>query len=162
MNVERKRLPFVLAAWMTVPLLTLLLLAVDVEAKTRRFTADSAIWRAECSGCHVAYPPALLPAADWRQLMGSLTRHFGADASVDPSVATEIDRFLAANAGRGESRATEAQPRITTTRWFRHKHDEVSAAVFRSPSVETAANCAACHPGAATGAFNEHAVRIPH
>jgi hypothetical protein len=110
MNVERKRLPFVLATGMTVPLLTLLLLAVDVEAKTRRLTADNATWRAECSGYHVAYPPALLPAADWRQLMGSLTRHFGADASVDPSVATEIDRFLAANAGRGDSRATEAQP----------------------------------------------------
>jgi hypothetical protein len=161
MNIERKRLLFDLTAWSTVPLLTLSLLAVNVEAKARRFTADNAIWRAECGGCHVAYRPALLPATEWRQLMGSLDRHFGADASVDTNTATEIDRFLAASAGRGEGRVAEAQPRITTTRWFRHKHNEVSAAAFRSTSVKTAANCAACHPGAAAGDFNEHAVRIP-
>jgi predicted phage tail protein len=109
----------------------------------------------------VAYPPVLLPASEWRQLMGSLDRHFGVDASIDTNTVTEIDRFLAANAGRGEGRVAEAQPRITTTRWFRHKHDEVSAAIFRSSSIKTAANCAACHPGAAAADFNEHAVRIP-
>ncbi len=161
MNTERKPLLFDPAAWITVPLLTLSLLAVNVEARARKITADNAIWRAECGGCHVAYPPALLPAAEWRQLMASLDRHFGTDASVDANAATEIDRFLAASAGRGEGRVTEGQPRITTTRWFRHKHDEVSLAVFRSTSVKTAANCAACHPGAAAGDFNEHAVRIP-
>ena len=161
MNIERKRLLSDLTAWITVPLLALSLLAVNVEAKTRRFTADSAIWRGECGGCHVAYPPALLPAAEWRQLMGSLDRHFGTDASVDTNTATEIARFLAASARHDEGRVAEAQPRITTTRWFRHEHDEVSAAIFRSSSVKTAANCGACHPGAAAADFNEHAVRIP-
>jgi hypothetical protein len=83
------------------------------------------------------------------------------DASIDANTATEIDRFLMANAGRGEGRVAGAQPRITTTRWFRHKHDEISSAVFRSSSVKTAANCAACHPGAAAADFNENAARIP-
>ena len=137
------------------------LLAVDAEAKSWSVAADNATWRAECGSCHVAYPPALLPAAEWRQLMGSLDRHFGADASTTRRVAAEIDAFLAVNAGRGEGRPAAAEPRITTTRWFQRKHHEVSAAVFRTPSVKTAANCAACHPGAATGNFNEHAVRIP-
>jgi Dihaem cytochrome c len=161
MNSERKRLTCDLTACVTVPLLALSLLAVEVEAKSRRFTDDKLTWHAECGSCHVAYPPALLPAAEWRQLMGSLDRHFGVDASVDTSTTTEIGRFLAGSAGRGEGRAAEAEPRITTTGWFRHKHDEVSAAIFRSPSVKTAANCAACHPGATAGDFNEHAVRIP-
>jgi hypothetical protein len=93
--------------------------------------------------------------------MGSHDRHFGADASIDAKTAAEIEVFLAASAGRGDARRTEGEPRITTTRWFRHEHGKISAAVFRSASVKTAANCAACHPGAATGDFDEHAVGIP-
>lgn len=161
MKIERRRFPPGPATWITAPLLALALLAADVDAKSRSLAADNAAWRAECGSCHVAYPPALLPAVEWRQLMGSLDRHFGADASLDARVRAEVDSFLAVSAGRGEGRIADAQPRITTTRWFRHEHDEVSAAVFRSSRVKTAANCAACHPGAATGNFDERAVRIP-
>ncbi len=161
MDADRKRLRFDVTVWITAPLLALALLALDAEAGSRTFAADNAAWRAECGTCHVAYPPALLTAPEWRQLMGSLDRHFGADASVDAKAAAEIDRFLATAAGRGDARDAGASPRITSTRWFRHKHDDVPAAVFRSATVKTAANCAACHPGATTGDFNEHAARIP-
>jgi hypothetical protein len=161
MKEQRRRLVFDLTVWITGPVLALSLLGVDVQAKSRRFGADNATWRAECGGCHVPYPPGLLPAADWRRLMGSLDRHFGADASVDPKAGAEIGAFLAANAGRGDTRAAEAEPRITTTRWFRHEHGKVSPAVFRSSAVGTTSNCAACHRDAAKGDFDEHAVRIP-
>jgi cytochrome c553 len=161
MKFERKHRSFAAILWIAALLPSASLLAVAAEAKSQSLAADSATWRAECGSCHVAYAPALLPTVEWRQLMRSLDRHFGADASIDAKTAVEIDRFLAANARRGEGRAAEAQPRITTTRWFRHEHDEVSAAVFRSPSVKTPANCAACHPGAAAGNFDEHAVGIP-
>ena len=161
MKAERKRLLFDLGVWITGPALALSLLAADVDARARKFAADNAAWRAECGGCHVAYPPALLSAAEWRRLMGSLDRHFGTDATVDRKTAAEIDAFLAANAGRGESRPAEGEPRITTTRWFRHEHAKISANVLRSARVKTAANCAACHPGTAAGDFDEHAVGIP-
>lgn len=162
MKIERKRLLFNRTVWITSSLLAFSLLAIDVEAKSRNVAPDNVTWRAECGSCHVAYPPALLPAADWRQLMGSLDRHFGVDAAVDAKATAEIEAFLAANGRLGDGRVTEAQPRVTTTRWFQHEHGKVSAAVFRSSSVKTAANCGACHPGAATSDFNEHAVRIPH
>jgi hypothetical protein len=142
-------------------LLCLSLIALDAGAKPSSYAADNATWRAECGSCHVAYPPALLPATEWRQLMSSLDRHFGEDASVDAKVAAEVDRFLANNAGRGSPRLAESEPRITTTRWFRHEHDEVSAAVFRSARVKSPANCAACHPKAATGNFDECAAAVP-
>ena len=161
MKTERKRLLFDLTARGTSLLLTGALLAVDAEARSRNDAADNATWRAECGSCHVAYPPALLPATEWHQLMGSLDRHFGADASVDVKAAAEIDAFLSAHAGKDASRPVAAEPRITTTRWFRRKHDEVSAVLFRSTSVKTAANCGACHPGAVAGDFNEHAVKVP-
>ena len=160
MNIDRKRRLFDLVVWITSSLLALSLLAIDAQAGSRNLAADNATWRAECGSCHVAYPPALLPAADWRRLMGSLARHFGADAAIDAKAAAEIEAFLAGNAGRGEG-ASDAAPRITTTRWFRHEHGQLSAAVLGSPKVKTAANCAACHPGAASGNFDEHAVTIP-
>ena len=29
-------------------------------------------WRTECGECHLAYPPAMLPAASWQAVMGGL------------------------------------------------------------------------------------------
>jgi len=74
----------------------------------------------------------------------------------------EIGAFLAANAARGK-RAQRAgnQIRITETPWFRHEHDEVAPAVWKSPKVKSAANCAACHLGAESGDYSEHNVRMP-
>ena len=163
MDIERKRLVFDLTVWISSALLALSLLAFDAAAGSRNLRADNAVWRAECGSCHVAYPAALLPAAEWHRLMGSLDRHFGADAAVEAKVAAEIETFLADNAGRGGDGggAAQATPRITATRWFQHEHGKVPAGVFASAAVKTAANCAACHPGATAGDFNEHAVRIP-
>jgi hypothetical protein len=161
MNTEQRPLVVSLVAWIAMPLLGLALPAPDAGAKSRRNAADNATWRAECGSCHVPFPPALLPAAEWSTLMSGLERHFGTDASLDAKAAAEIRAFLAANAGRGEARAALAEPRITTSRRFRREHGEIAAATFGSPAVKTAANCAACHPGATNGNFDEHAVRIP-
>lgn len=116
----------------------------------------------ECGACHVAYPPGLLPAASWERLMGSLSKHFGTDASLDPAMQREISRWLGANAGTYK-RVREAPPedRITASAWFVRKHSEVAPAVWRRPAVAGAANCTACHAGAAQGRFSEHDVRIP-
>jgi diheme cytochrome c len=121
--------------------------------------AVDASWKHECGSCHVAYPPGLLPANGWQALMRDLERHFGTDASVDPATAATIAAFLEAHAGRDVAGPTII--RITETPRFRRKHDEIAPAVFRSPKVGSAANCAACHRDAANGRFGEHDVHIP-
>jgi hypothetical protein len=116
----------------------------------------------ECSACHVAYPPGMLPAASWQRLLAGLPQHFGTDASLDPVSIRQISGWLTANAGNG--RRTSAAPpedRITRSAWFVHEHDEVPAAVWKRPSVKSPSNCAACHTGAEQGVFDEHSVRIP-
>jgi hypothetical protein len=129
-------------------------------------------WQQECASCHIAYSPALLPRASWRRLMGSLDRHFGENASLDPATQADILRFLETNAAdSGTSRmgskvmqgmgAKDAPLRLTETRWFVHKHDEVSSATWSRKSVGSAANCAACHQQAEKGVFDEHDIRIP-
>ena len=47
------------------------------------------------------------------------------------------------------------------TPWFVREHRQVDAATWKSPAVKSVANCTACHAGAASGDYNERAVRIP-
>ena len=101
-------------------------------------------YRSECGSCHVPYPPKLLPAESWRQLMSRLERHFGSDASLDAVTRQDIEGYLAANAGR-RAAPPGPDPRITQTRWFFKEHG-----VVKNPS-----NCTACHAGAEKGNFDD-------
>lgn len=152
------------------------LLASGPEGPEHRSLVPQSVnarWLAECGACHVAYPPALLPARSWERVMAGLADHFGDNASLDAATAREIEAYLVRESGdRGASRAgrkavgaiapEEAPLRITATRWFRHKHDEIAPAVWRRPAIGSAANCGACHRGAAEGDYSERRVAIPH
>jgi hypothetical protein len=119
-------------------------------------------YQAECSGCHTAYPPSMLPAASWQRVMNSLPRHYGVDASLDASTVKEISAWLLANAGTYPRVTAEApQDRISLSPWFVRKHHEVSSATWKLPAVKSAANCTACHAQAEQGDFSERNVRIP-
>lgn len=126
-----------------------------------RFTATDPVWKEECGSCHIAYPPRLLPASNWKQIMAGLDKHFGSDASLDQKTADRIAAFLERNAGRERASRTSSTLRITDTRWFRHEHDEISARTWNNPKVKSASNCEACHVDAAKGNFSEHRIRIP-
>lgn len=125
------------------------------------FSATDPVWKAECGGCHLAFPPELLPASSWRTMMGGLDKHFGTDASLDPATAAKITAFLEKNASRKGKLASEKTLRITETRWFVHEHDEVPARVWKSEKVKGASNCVACHVNAERGDYSEHSVRVP-
>jgi hypothetical protein len=146
-------------------LLALLTVAVIgtgvVQAGEHRYAPANPTVTAECGSCHIAYPPALLPASSWRVLMAGLDKHFGTDASLDSQTAAAITAFLEQNAGR--ERGSSGQPvlRISASRWFVHEHDEVPAAVWKSPKVKSPSNCAACHSNAEQGDFSERGVHIP-
>ncbi|WP_310447895.1 diheme cytochrome c [Thiobacillus sp.] len=129
-------------------------------------------WQQECASCHIAYAPAFLPKASWRRVIGGLDQHFGENASLDPVTQADILRFLESNAAdSGTSQMgnrvmrdigpKDAPLRVTETRWFVRKHDEVSRAVWSRKSVGSAANCAACHRQAEQGVFDEDTVNIP-
>jgi mono/diheme cytochrome c family protein len=129
-------------------------------------------WQQECASCHIAYAPAFLPKASWRKMMGGLDQHFGDDASLDPATQADILKFLEAHAadsgnsrmGRRVMQGMDAQNpplRITETRWFVRKHDEVPRSTWSRKSIGSPANCAACHRQAEQGNFDEDAIRIP-
>ena len=91
--------------------------------------------------------------------------------SLDPVTQADILRFLeihAADTGSSQiggrvmrGMKKDAPLRITETRWFVRKHDEVARSIGSRKSVGSAANSTACHQQAKQGRFDEHAVRIP-
>lgn len=133
----------------------------------------NATWKAECASCHTLYHPGLLPERSWKKMMTQLDNHFGDDASLDDAARTEITDFLSAHSSdKGESRRAEKfnrsiplheiPLRITETRYFKHKHREVDADVWKRKKVGSAANCGACHgQNAEKGNFEEELVKIP-
>jgi len=120
-----------------------------------------ASYRTECSSCHMAYQPALLSANDWRRTMAGLKDHFGTDATVDGPAGQEIASFLERNAGNaGKLGSAGEPPRITQTARFIRKHREIPAKYWKDPRIKSAANCEACHRGAADGNYSEHDILI--
>lgn len=122
-------------------------------------------YQQECAACHVAYPPALLPAASWQRLMSNLPRHFGTDASLDATTVKELGSWLNRHAGTARKVRRDPTPppedRITRAAWFVNEHRKVPAPTWQLPAVRSAANCAACHIRADEGDFSERNIRLP-
>lgn len=101
-------------------------------------------WKAECSSCHVAYPPKMLNEEVWQQLMGSLDKHFDSNAVLDAKDRKVILEFLQRNAGSGDL-YNSASLRISDTPWFKREHRVISPNEWKLPQVKTRSNCGACH-----------------
>jgi mono/diheme cytochrome c family protein len=146
----------------------------DARRMSRDFVpATHPDYQNECSVCHFAYPPGLLPARSWEKLMSGLEDHFGDNAELAPETQKGITEYLVANAAEhaNSRRAAkflrriardETPLRISETRYFVRKHDEVpERMVAGNPQVKSFANCAACHRSAEKGVFDDDDVRIP-
>lgn len=133
---------------------------------------DNAVWRTECSSCHLAYHPTLLPARSWERTLREQDRHFGEALGLDAAATQEILAFLIRYSA--DSRMTEAAwkigksipaavapLRITETGYWKKKHDEITGAVWRSKKVGAKSNCGACHRDAESGTFEDAAMRLP-
>jgi len=113
----------------------------------------------QCSACHIAYPPQMLPARSWQNLMSDLSHHFGEDASLGEQDRATITTYLTAHAADGSATGREGERflrglnrlvtplRITDTPYWQRRHGEIPKQRFSDPRVKTAANCGACHNG---------------
>ena len=133
---------------------------------------DNALYQQECGACHFAYQPGLLPARSWRRVMADLENHFDDSAELDPADGAAITTWLLANAADTSNyhrsraiaasiAANDTPLRVTATRYFQRKHDEIpTRLVSGNPKVGSFSACQSCHRNAAQGRFNEHEVSI--
>ena len=144
-------------------------LSLAAHADKMGLPANSApAYEAECGGCHVAFPPQLLAAEDWRRVMARLDKHYGDNASLDAPTRQGIEHLLVRHAGKplqthagGMADKNAELPRVTATSWFKRKHHEVSRANWSHPNVKRPSNCAACHTRAAQGSYREREIVMP-
>jgi cytochrome c553 len=119
-------------------------------------------FQAECGGCHMAFPPALLTAPDWKRVMARLDRHYGDNASLDEKTRRELEDFLVRNASSRSRMAGEGDPpRLTASAWFRREHRKVPESIWRDARVKSASNCTACHSRAEQGSYRGREIALP-
>jgi len=129
----------------------------------------------ECSDCHYAYPPGLLPEASWRKLLAAsaLPDHFGDNIEMKEATRVELLDYAVRNAAdhsfAKRSRKIVASIgggpaplRITEVAYIRRKHQEIpNSQIKGNPKVKSLAMCDACHTGAAKGDLDDDKVVIP-
>ncbi len=140
-----------------------LALSLPVRADRLPLPADAPpSFKAECGGCHLPFPPALLTAPDWKRVMARLDWHYGDNASLDGKTRRELEDFLVRNAAtRSRLAGAGDPPRLTGSEWFRREHRKVPETLWRAAQVKSAANCAACHTRAEQGSYGEREIVLP-
>lgn len=140
-------------------------LALSVPARADRLPVPADAppsFKAECGSCHLAFPPALLTAPDWKRVMAQLDRHYGDNAGLDEKTRRGLEDFLVRHAATGSRMAGAGDPpRLTRTEWFLREHRKVTDGTWRDARVKSASNCAACHTRAEAGSYREREIVLP-
>jgi cytochrome b len=142
---------------------------ISATAQTPLAMSSNATYQQECGDCHPAYHPSLRTQNNWQMIMTNLSDHYGEDASLDGAVHSEISDFL--NLQNASSFDTEVAHKIgrhdtqslrmTDTRYWQKKHDELDAKDFSHPSIGSKVNCNACHKDANSGRFDDDQIKLP-
>ena len=149
--------------------------AVSLERNKEVSAVSLPRYAEECSSCHYAYPPGLLPEASWRSLLAvpALPDHFGENIEMKEAVRTELLDYSARNAAdhsfskRSRSIIASlgsgpAPLRITEVPYIRRKHRTIPQDQIRNnPKVKSLALCDTCHTQADTGNLDDESVVIP-
>ncbi|MDQ1299029.1 MAG: hypothetical protein QG558_1568 [Campylobacterota bacterium] len=125
----------------------------------------AALYKKECSACHMAYQPEFLPKRSWDKTMKGLDNHFGTDATMDLADTSTVQNYLMTYASKNE-RITDMKGavalRISQTPHFVREHREVTKKMITQPAVKSIANCNACHTKAEAGSYREREINIPN
>ena len=134
---------------------------------------SDSLYAQECSACHFAYQPGLMPARSWQQMMADLENHFGENAELEAVDQQALTNYLVHNAADDSkykrsvkimrSLSKDQTPlRITEIPYMVQKHDKLlPKMVVGNPSVKSLSYCEKCHTRADTGYYSERDIVIP-
>jgi Dihaem cytochrome c len=116
----------------------------SVDSVSSRFQTGKELYIENCSGCHIAIPPEVLPTEAWKQLLEKPEDHYGQGLTN----VIRISQLLIWDYLNAYSRPVtpnEAVPLyVGQSRYFKALHPKV-----KFPEPVTHKTCIACHPGAA-------------
>jgi hypothetical protein len=134
---------------------------------------NNSFYAKECSACHFAYQPGLMPARSWQKMMANLDNHFGENAELEAEDQKVLTNYLVNNAAESSkykrsvkimrSLAKDKTPlSITEIPYMVRKHDKLSPKMVKgNPSVKSLSYCDKCHTRADTGSYSERDIIIP-
>lgn len=114
-----------------------------VDSVSPRFQLGQELYLQNCSGCHIALPPAVLPIETWQQVLQD-SQHYGAQLQllVDPQRLLVWNYLLAFS--RSQEKDEDIPYRVDNSRYFKALHPKV-----KIPRPMQISSCTSCHPGAA-------------
>ena len=134
---------------------------------------NNPLYATECSACHFAYQPGLMPARSWKKIMLNLDKHFDENAELEIDEQNALTNYLVKNAADFSnhkrsvkimrSLSREHTPiRITEIPYLVRKHNEMSSDMVNgNPKVNSLSYCEKCHRRAETGSYSEREINIP-
>lgn len=145
--------------------------AEDHEERKGAQRSSNSVYKAVCGECHLAYPPRLLPAVSWSEIVDKPGKHAGGDLELKDNEKSAVKKYLAeksADRRPSKKRGKVATPaagdgpiRISEIPRIKEKHREIAQEVFARKSIGSRGNCIACHKTAESGDFDEDNVSIP-
>ena len=113
-----------------------------VEVVPAEYQLGQKLYLENCSGCHIAIPPAVLPSQTWKNLLED-EQHYGARLKllVDPP-RTLVWRYLS-TFSRPHKQEELTPYRVNKSRFFKALHPQVE--LQRPVQI---GSCVSCHPGA--------------
>lgn len=134
---------------------------------------SNSLYAQECSACHFAYQPGLMPARSWKQMMANLEDHFGENAELEEADQEALTNYLVKNAADSSKYKRSVKImrslskdqtllRITEIPYIVHKHDKLSPKmVVENPLVKSLSYCEKCHTRVDMGYYSERYIVIP-
>ena len=117
-----------------------------VDPIPERYQQGYKLYWENCSGCHIALPPQVLPTDSWRQILLEIDQHYGKKLEIITPIVQIMWNYLQAFS-RPQILQTkeEAIPEfVRESRYFKALHPQVDL-----PKDVSHQSCITCHPGVA-------------
>ncbi len=114
-----------------------------VDVVPAQYQLGQQLYLENCSTCHIALPPSVLPNQTWKNLLQD-SQHYGVQIKplIDPPRIL-VWKYLAAFS-RPLQQEEETPYRVNSSRYFKALHPKV-----KLPSPVQIGSCVSCHPSAA-------------
>lgn len=120
-----------------------------------------AVWKHECSDCHLDYHPSLLPARSWARMFAEQHSHFGEDLGLSHETLRHLQAYAERNAAEALASpvawkmattvpGAAAPLRISATPYWERRHASLDAAIWKRIHRS---DCGKCHRDAEAGSF---------
>ncbi|MBD2205433.1 diheme cytochrome c [Calothrix sp. FACHB-1219] len=113
-----------------------------VDVVPAQYQLGQQLYIENCSTCHIALPPAVLPSQTWKNLLED-SQHYGAQLQplIDPPRIL-IWRYLQ-TFSRPQRKDEETPYRVKDSRYFKALHPKI-----KLPQPIQISSCVSCHPSA--------------